>query len=431
MGWMEVSGDANLKLLFHLSMKKMERKRNMTITFKVCNIEEELNKDQLEPFKIEDFIEVKISGSYGELPTSLEIYEKEFKDRGLPYRECNEQIEERLKEYENEKEKFIENKLKKKKVLGSSLTENGNQIVGSSNSFIYSAWDAYNNHHHLEIRPDNIWMAIISQFSFYVNKYYKELDDIFVDFRIEDGKKKELTLVSDYPILDAPFDKLVMEMVEQIGNNIKDPSIKDWIIAEFSTTTPSDKVAFGSALMSITKKYYFYSMRSRCGLPKVTLNGTVEDWINLKERAIRLKEFNNKEDHMNKWLSYLLPILDNFIESSRGNPNTKWWNKIVDFRSRSGGGILTGWLSAFCLFNEDGDYEDDVPFTLCLDKTETIWPKVSQDHIPYGYTSTPISLTDFSGTKFNSTIYSGHITKKIDGTKFTPLIDWFIIADLS
>ncbi|KAM9947916.1 hypothetical protein ACTFIT_001256 [Dictyostelium discoideum] len=106
---------------------------------------------------------------------------------------------------------------------------------------------------------------------------------------------------------------------------------------------------------------------------------------------------------MNKWLGYLLPVLDNFIQSSRGKPDKEWCNKIVDYRSRSGGGILT----------------------------ETIWPKICETDIPYGYTSTPILLTDFDGTKYNSTLYFGHLTQKIEGSKLSPLFDWLIVADLS
>ncbi|KAM9988589.1 hypothetical protein ACTFIZ_003722 [Dictyostelium cf. discoideum] len=403
----------------------------MTITFTVCDKDEELfNLQRRDPFKIKDFIENKINGSYGEEPDSFQLW-KEFEKDGLSYEESKKRVDKKKKEFEKDKEKFVKGKIEKQKVLGSSIVENVNKIIGSSNSFIYSAWDAYNYHHHLEIRPDNIWMAIISQFSLYLNKYNKELQDKFIDFQIENNEKKELKLYTDYPILDAPFDKLVMDMVEQIGNNIKDPSIKDWIIADFSTTTPNDKIAYGSVLMSITQKYFYYSMRSRCGLPKVTLNGSVEDWINLKERVIRLKEFNNKEDHMNKWLTYLLPVLDNFIQSSKGNPDKEWWNKIVDYRSRSGGGILTGWLSVFCVFDNDGNFQDSANTALCLDNSESIWPKVCETDIPYGYTSTPILLTDFNGTKYNSTIYSGHLTQKIKGSKLSPSIDWFIVADLS
>ncbi|KAN0019394.1 hypothetical protein ACTFIU_002602 [Dictyostelium citrinum] len=399
----------------------------MAITFKVCDKDEEsFNSERKGPFKMNRFIENKLYGSYGKGPSFFEVY-KEFEKKGLSHVELKEQADKKIKEFEADKEKFVKSKLEKQKVLGSSIVES-NEIIGSPNSFVYSAWDAYNNHHHLEIRPDNIWMAISTQFSFYINKFYKELGDRLVDFQNE---KKELKVFTDYPILEAPFEKLVMDMAEQIVNNIKDPSIKDWIIADFSTTTPSDKIAYGAVLMSITKKYFYYSISSNCGLPKVTLNGSVDDWINLKERAIRLKEFNNKEDHMNKWLGYLLPVLDNFIESSRGNPDKEWWNKIVDYRSRSGGGILTGWLSVFCVFDDDGNFQDNSSTALCRDKSETIWPKVSENYIPYGYTSTPISLTDFDGTKYNSTIYSGHLTQKIDGTKISPLIDWLIVADLS
>ncbi|KAM9988591.1 hypothetical protein ACTFIZ_003724 [Dictyostelium cf. discoideum] len=141
------------------------------------------------PFKIKDFIENKINGSYGEEPDSFQL-SKEFEKKGLSYEESRKRFLKKIKEFEKEKKKFVKGKIEKQKVLGSSFAENVNKIIGSSNSFIYSAWDAYNYHHHLEIRPDNIWMAIISQFSLYLNKYNKELQDKFIDFQIENNEKK-------------------------------------------------------------------------------------------------------------------------------------------------------------------------------------------------------------------------------------------------
>ncbi|KAG8797798.1 hypothetical protein FRB91_008370, partial [Serendipita sp. 411] len=48
------------------------------------------------------------------------------------------------------------------------------------NGFVDAVVEAYNNHHHLIIRPDDVWCAILSQFNLYVNANAEELRSKFV-----------------------------------------------------------------------------------------------------------------------------------------------------------------------------------------------------------------------------------------------------------
>ncbi|KAM9988577.1 hypothetical protein ACTFIZ_003718 [Dictyostelium cf. discoideum] len=454
----------------------------MTITFEVCDNLELEDVENFSSFDIKKFIKEQINKS---IPNTTESYNElfiQFKGKGIKdLTEIHKLVNEKIKENNLNRELKIEELFKKINILKSSLDnkdkekekeENENlKIIVGYNSFIYSAWEAYNYHHHLEIRPENIWMAIVSQFSFYINKYNKELRNKFVDFNDE---KKILQVFTDYSILeidngngngsgggggggdgggkDVSFEKLTNDMVDEICKNIKDPSIRDWIIPSFSTTTVSDKIIFSSVLMSTLKKDFIYRYGSKCGLPKVTLLGTVDDWIQLKERSLKLKEFNisnsdsssssssgsdNSDDNdnenlMNKWVDkYLLEILDNFIESSNGKPNKTWWNQIIDFREQSGSSVLSGWLSAFCLFKDDGTFEDNAHLDCPQLYPETKWPKINCISISNGFISTPIQLTDSNGNIYNSQLFSGHFASKIkNNNTLKPSLDWFIISNL-
>ncbi|KAM9957293.1 hypothetical protein ACTFIW_009034 [Dictyostelium discoideum] len=323
---------------------------------------------------------------------------------------------------------------KKYKVLQTSIInsddDDGSKLESFNlNSFVYSAWESYNNHHHLVLRPDNIWMAILTQLSFYINKNSEELREKFVDFTA----KKELIVETVYPILEAPFDELTIEMSNQIQSNIKDPLIKDLIIPNFTTTTESDKVVFSIALMSTMKNYFNFVFQTYCGLSEVTLLGEINDWINLKERVEKLIQFDNKNGEIKKWLVYLLPVIDKFIDSANGNPDTTWWNQIVDYREQSGSNVLTGWLATFCVFDNDGKYNDDeYTESYSFEEEEDFpWPRVNAGSIPNGFVSCPVLLKD-SDQEYNSTIYSGHFGSKLldNDSKLIPSLDWFIIAKL-
>ncbi|KAM9970342.1 hypothetical protein ACTFIR_002197 [Dictyostelium discoideum] len=438
----------------------------MTITFKVCDNLELEDVENFNSFDIENFIKEQINKS---IPNTTESYSElfnQFKEKGIKdLTEIYKLVNEKIKENDLNRKLKIEELFKKTNILKSSLDNKGDKekeenedlkIIVGYNSFVYSAWESYNNHNHLVLRPDNIWMAIVSQFSFYINKYNKELRNKFVDFHDE---KKILQVFTDYSILDVgngsgkggsddvSFEKLTNDMVDIICKNIIDPSIRDWIIPSFSTTTLSDKIIFSSVLMSTLKKDFIYRYGSKCGLPEVTLLGTVDDWIQLKERSLKLKEFNishsdssnsssgdgdGDENLMSKWVDkYLLEILDNFIESSNGKPNKTWWNQIIDFREQSGSSVLSGWLSAFCLFKDDGSFEDNAHLDCPQLYPETRWPKINCISIPNGFISTPIQLTDSNGNIFNSQLFSGHFASKIkNNNTLIPSLDWFIISNL-
>ncbi|EAL62036.1 hypothetical protein DDB_G0290805 [Dictyostelium discoideum AX4] len=398
---------------YNFKIKRDEN--NKSISFRVCDIEQ--NKWELKyEFNVDDFLKnelLKTNEPLNSIKNNHSIYYQERMEASAIIKN---EIGEESKKY---------------KVLQTSIIngdDDGSKLESFNlNSFVYSAWESYNNHNHLVLRPDNIWMAILTQLSFYINKNSEELREKFVDFT----GKKELIVETEYRILEAPFEKLTIEMSNQIQSNIKDPSIKDLIIPDFTTTTESDKVVFSIALMSTMKKYFDYRYGCKCGLSEVTLLGEINDWINLKERVEKLIQFDNKDGVIKKWLNkYLLAVIDKFIDSAKGNPDTTWWNQIVDYKQRSGGSVLTGWLATFCVFDNDGKYNDK-KFLFFDEEEDFPWPRVNGDSIPNGYVSCPIKLKDID-QEYNSTIYSGHFGSKLldNNSKLIPSLDWFIIAKL-
>ncbi|KAK5577771.1 hypothetical protein RB653_002719 [Dictyostelium firmibasis] len=321
------------------------------------------------------------------------------------------------------------NKPQKRRILQSSFTKQSKYI--GINSFIVSAIKAYSLHHHLVIRVDDIWMAILNQFSIYVNTNSEKLRERFVDF----SGKKTLTVVTQVPILDAPLDKLTIQMAENIESNIIDPSIRDWVIPNFSTTTENDRVVYSASLMSTFKSYFDYRYMTFCGLPSVTLQGSVDDWLNLKQRVERLLDFAIIKDsqgnsEMKEWVSMLHPVIDQFISTSMGKPNIEWWNQIADKRSASGFISLTGWITVFCVYDKNGKWIGDKKDIGYDQSINSQWLKVGFDSIPLGYLSTPITLVNYDQQEYKCDLLSGHMTINVepnDETILKPSLDWAII----
>lgn len=150
----------------------------------------------------------------------------------------------------------------KKLIVTSAESKNPNR-VSCAHGFVRAATVAYNQHHHLIMRPDDVWLAILNQFSTYVNQNAEALRSKFVDF----GDKKELTVESSGSLFSAAYDVLAVSMSDEIAKHIRDPSIREWVLPSFTTTTPSDVVVGSVTLMASMQHYFAYKFHLLCGLP--------------------------------------------------------------------------------------------------------------------------------------------------------------------
>jgi hypothetical protein len=73
-------------------------------------------------------------------------------------------------------------KIRNDHIIQSSINnpEHGSQYLGASNGFVNSAMLAYNQHHHLIIRPEDIWFTVLVQLNIYINEHSEELRSMFV-----------------------------------------------------------------------------------------------------------------------------------------------------------------------------------------------------------------------------------------------------------
>ena len=215
---------------------------------------------------------------------------------------------------------------------------------------------AYNKHYDLVWRPDDVWQAILTQFSLYVTHNSEELRDRFVEFK----GKRQLEIKAFGTLFTVDFGNLARRMVdEQIVKNIKDPSIADWLIPKFTTTTENDRIVASISMMATLQSYFESMCFTMCGLPSITLLGTVDDWKLLRSKVDRLLEFDTKNGLMKKWLKLLTVVLDEFVETKCGVDNMEFWDRICHYEGGSGVAYLSGWITAFAVFDKDGRWQGD------------------------------------------------------------------------
>ena len=95
-------------------------------------------------------------------------------------------------------------------------------------------------------------------------------------------------------------------------------------------------------------------MMITCGVPSVTLLGEKADWLRLLARLDRLPTLG---DEPAAWAEMLRPILMRFAAAFDGSPDVTFWEHVVNRNDEVCGlDILSGWITAFCVWDEDGKW---------------------------------------------------------------------------
>ena len=247
--------------------------------------------------------------------------------------------------------------------MGSTL-----DVKPQRNGFVHTVLECYNQHRALTIRPDDVWIAILTQFSCFVGGNAEALRSLFV---LHDDKK-ELSMKVGPMDWGLIVQKLVKNMNNQIQENVIDPELRQWIIPAFSTTNDNDRLVAGMVMMATVKEYFSFRVILICGIPRVTLEGEKDDWVYLLNRIEKLKEFGPQTT---AWYRLLHPILSRFVEAfdkPNSHKNLEFWSKVAHYEPYGSGSTwLSGWITAFMAFDEKGqwkgDSQHDVSFPLSCD----------------------------------------------------------------
>lgn len=239
-------------------------------------------------------------------------------------------------------------------IINSSIDPNQELILDYMQHPIFDGFvSAYKNHRPITISPDIIWILIVQAFSNYVSANHESLRSKFVNF---EGKKellvKRLDLVYDQMTTEdwaSFFPEFVKQISEYTGK-----SITDTLTPEFTTTTPISLAVGQLSIMSTMKHYFsFRMMVAGCGIPHITIEGSIDDW----ERILSKLENLNAYDF--QWFTNKVsPIIEEIIQTKKGNVNTQFWKDMV--RIKNGRGFydpsgVDGWFTNFFPYNDEGE----------------------------------------------------------------------------
>ena len=213
-----------------------------------------------------------------------------------------------------------------KKIYASSFKnyENKKLIYFGEHTIFEGFYQAYVNHCPIVLSPDIFWNLIIQGFTRHVLANSDKLKDKFVNF---EGKKEINIDNSNYPTIeDIPQKKWEQDIktyIEKITDYVGKEFI-NLIKPDFSTTNELIAQVGQINIMSCMKNFFSYtSYYGGCGYPKITLEGKVEDYLKLKDKTMKLKKYD-----LDFWIDEIIPILDNIIETRKGNVDKEFWKKF-------------------------------------------------------------------------------------------------------
>ncbi|KAH0437140.1 hypothetical protein CcaCcLH18_04008 [Colletotrichum camelliae] len=222
----------------------------------------------------------------------------------------------------------------------------------SQNGFLWAVYHAYSDHHHLHIRPEDIWFAILTQLSHYINANSERLRSFFVE---HEGRKKLEIWTESTSMASIDFASLAESFSEMISSNVKDDELHDWIMPSFTTTSDNDRVVASILFMGAMRDYFSYDVHLSCGIPSVTLLGEATDYQDILERLDKIEAFG---DEPKQFVKLLRPILEHMVMSfeMRNSPQVEmFWNRMATFHpGASGGDHISGWLSVFSFWKTSG-----------------------------------------------------------------------------
>jgi len=242
--------------------------------------------------------------------------------------------------------------------------------------FFSTIFDAYANHWVLKTTPEDWWFTLIRKVALDIDAYADR--QVVKDFFVDHDGKKELIVELGTSVYNANYSSFFDQMSSEIERNINDPAYVEAMSSDFlGTSTKTHKIIANIVLMSSVQEYFSYTGSILCGIPKVDMQGSEADWMQLKTKVDNLKNYLRpviNEMGQSKWWGDIEEIVQKLLETYQGNPDVGWWQQIVTKPGAAGcGGPLTfdGWFVRKFLAEQP-------------------------DNLPSGLISVPMKITDGS-----------------------------------
>ena len=234
---------------------------------------------------------------------------------------------------------LLRRKLRRKSPFEAVTSLPGGVLCSGVHPFIGAAQVAFDRHLPLTLSPDHVWIVIAQGYAHHVRLDAEELRAQFV---AHDDRETLRVRRDDFVrgASDNAWTEVFSEFSAQLKVRIGEHH--DRVVANFSTTDELARAVSQLVLMDAMGAYFSYRLDTRCGIPRVTLEGEPADWRALQERTASLRAFG-----LGWWVEPLLSVLEYLVRAAEGEVDPDFWCSMYKLESVSGGPRITGWIHNF------------------------------------------------------------------------------------
>jgi hypothetical protein len=297
-------------------------------------------------------------------------------------------------------------------------------LPDSTNPFVAAVHAAFAWHFPLILSPDDVWLCIAQGFGIHVKENAERLRGRFVR---HEGRTLLEVVRNDFVkgATTNNWQSVFAEFSDRIAGHIGKQ--RDLVVAQFSTTGPIERAASEVVLMSAMQNYFSYQVTTYCGIPRITLLGTTDDWRSIRTRAAVLAEYE-----LGSWVDALLPILDQFVAASEGRVDRAFWQSFYSMNSASGGPFITGWINVLFPYLTQLDHREEARTTSSgylkrWQQAHKAGAGPTSDQFPSGMSVAPF-IWEYLGTKIPMEFLGGFIavSQNPEALAVRPAIGWAV-----
>ena len=249
--------------------------------------------------------------------------------------------------------------------------------------YLSKCWDS---HLGVVLKPDFLWNIILTELAMKVSDNVEKYRDLFTT----SNKKVEITVQTSNSVV-LPLESIIEQLKHLCPTDV------NTFLPSFSTSDNNSFLANCASFADMVSPYYNYSMYM-CGISKVRIDGTLEDWELFNQNLAKMVElfptytsyFNNVSDRINS-------IIESYSdENLHTMSNVEFFRNIFELeRCGSGGQVeVKGWIKDFFIETPRVGYIEN--YSSCVSKVE------------YKNLSTNESFKMYSGL-FSSKIVSDYL----------------------
>ena len=223
----------------------------------------------------------------------------------------------------------------------------------------------------------------------------------------------------DYIRLGDPksnWEKAINELILMGKPYIKKDAYQQ-LTGNFSTTGPLEKTVHQITLLETLKGFFNYEIDGAgCGLPRIIIKGTLEDWENVRAKSDYIAQYE-----LEWWTARLNVILDQIIAAKKGQFDISFWRNMIKYRESEEYGDpshVTGWILDFYPYDISGKRSAFKE----IDYASFLLSELTQ--VPFVFTDQQLNL------RMDMKLVAGFVgaTQNKKDYSITPQLGWFVVS---